>query len=108
MLQKKLDHNKYEPIKTGKTSIMGALNCLGLAKRCNARILLASTSEVYSDSEVHSQPERYRGCVNSIGLRSYYDEEKRMAETLCFDYHRQHGVDIKIIRILIHMDQRWQ
>lgn len=87
---------------------MGALNCLGLAKRCNARILQASTSEVYSDSEVHSQPERYRGCVNSIGLRSYYDEEKRMAETLCFDYHRQHGVDIKIIRILIHMDQRWQ
>lgn len=92
-------HYQYDPIKTGKTSIMGALNCLGLAKRCNARILQASTSEVYGDPEVHPQPESYRGCVNPIGLRSCYDEGKRMAETLCFDYHRQHGVDIKIIRI---------
>jgi UDP-glucuronate decarboxylase len=78
---------------------MGALNTLGLAKRCNARILQASTSEVYGDPEIHPQPETYRGCVNPIGPRSCYDEGKRMAETLFFDYHRQHGVDIKVIRI---------
>ncbi|WP_026652421.1 UDP-glucuronic acid decarboxylase family protein [Butyrivibrio proteoclasticus] len=92
-------HYQHDPIATGKTSIMGALNTLGLAKRCNARILQASTSEVYGDPEVHPQPETYRGCVNPIGPRSCYDEGKRMAETLFFDYHRQHGVDIKVIRI---------
>lgn len=92
-------HYQYNPIKTAKTSVMGALNCLGLAKRCNARILQASTSEVYGNPEVHPQPENYRGCVNPIGVRSCYDEGKRMAETLFFDYYRQHKVDIKIIRI---------
>ncbi len=92
-------HYQHDPIATGKTSIMGALNTLGLAKRCNARILQASTSEVYGDPEIHPQPETYRGCVNPIGPRSCYDEGKRMAETLFFDYHRQHGVDIKVIRI---------
>ena len=79
--------------------MMGALHTLGLAKRCHARILQASTSEVYGDPEVHPQPEYYRGCVNPIGVRSCYDEGKRMAETLFFDYHRQHGVEIKVIRI---------
>ena len=78
---------------------MGALNTLGLAKRCHARILQASTSEVYGDPEIHPQPESYRGCVNPIGIRSCYDEGKRMAEMLFFDYHRQHNVDIKVIRI---------
>lgn len=92
-------HYQYNPIKTAKTSVIGSLNCLGLAKRCNARILQASTSEVYGDPEIHPQPESYRGCVNPIGIRSCYDEGKRMAETLFFDYHRQHGVDIKVIRI---------
>lgn len=92
-------HYQYNPIKTAKTSVMGAMNCLGLAKRCNARILQASTSEVYGDPEIHPQPETYRGCVNPIGIRSCYDEGKRMAETLFFDYHRQHNVDIKVIRI---------
>lgn len=92
-------HYQYDPIKTGKTSVIGALHTLGLAKRCKARILQASTSEVYGDPEIHPQPETYRGCVNPIGIRSCYDEGKRMAETLFFDYHRQHGVDIKVIRI---------
>lgn len=92
-------HYQYNPIKTAKTSVMGALNCLGLAKRCNARILQASTSEIYGDPEIHPQPESYRGCVNPIGVRSCYDEGKRMAETLFFDYYRQHRVDIKVIRI---------
>ncbi len=92
-------HYQYNPIKTAKTSVIGALNCLGLAKRCNARILQASTSEVYGDPEVHPQPESYRGCVNPIGIRSCYDEGKRMAETLFFDYYRQHKVDIKVVRI---------
>lgn len=92
-------HYQYNPIKTAKTSVIGALNCLGLAKRCNARILQASTSEVYGDPEVHPQPESYRGCVNPIGVRSCYDEGKRMAETLFFDYYRQHKVDIKVVRI---------
>lgn len=92
-------HYQYNPIKTAKTSVYGALNMLGLAKRVNARILQASTSEVYGDPEVHPQPESYRGCVNPIGIRSCYDEGKRMAETFFFDYHRQHGVDIKVIRI---------
>ncbi len=92
-------HYQYDPIKTGKTSIIGALHALGLAKRCNARILQASTSEVYGDPEVHPQPETYRGCVNPIGIRACYDEGKRMSETLFFDYYRQHGVDIKVARI---------
>ena len=92
-------HYQYDPIKTGKTSVVGALHTLGLAKRCHARILQASTSEVYGDPEVPPQPEGYRGCVNPNGIRSCYDEGKRMAETLFFDYHRQHGVDIRVIRI---------
>ena len=90
---------QYNPIKTAKTSVYGAMNMLGLAKRTHARILQASTSEVYGDPEVHPQPESYRGNVNPIGIRSCYDEGKRMAETLFFDYHRQHNVDIKVIRI---------
>lgn len=92
-------HYQYNPIKTAKTSVLGAINMLGLAKRVHARILQASTSEVYGDPEVHPQPESYRGCVNPIGIRSCYDEGKRMAETLFFDYHRQHKLDIKVIRI---------
>jgi len=92
-------HYQYNPIKTTKTSVYGAMNMLGLAKRTKARILQASTSEVYGDPEVHPQPESYRGCVNTMGIRSCYDEGKRVAETLFFDYHRQHDVDIKIMRI---------
>ncbi|MCM1162630.1 MAG: SDR family oxidoreductase [Roseburia sp.] len=92
-------HYQYDPIKTAKTSVYGAINMLGLAKRTGARILQASTSEVYGDPEVHPQPESYRGCVNPIGIRACYDEGKRMAETLFFDYHRQHQVEIKVIRI---------
>ena len=92
-------HYQYNPIKTVKTSVMGAINCLGLAKRVEARILQASTSEVYGDPEVHPQPEEYRGNVNPIGLRSCYDEGKRCAETLFFDYHRENKVDIRVIRI---------
>ncbi|MCI8972738.1 MAG: SDR family oxidoreductase [Lachnospiraceae bacterium] len=92
-------HYQYNPIKTAKTSIIGTLNMLGLAKRVGARILQASTSEVYGDPEIHPQPESYRGCVNPIGIRACYDEGKRMAETLMFDYHRMHSVEIKIIRI---------
>ena len=92
-------HYQYNPIKTTKTSVMGAINCLGLAKRVNARILQASTSEVYGDPDVHPQPESYRGNVNPIGPRACYDEGKRCAETLFFDYHRENGVDIRVIRI---------
>ncbi len=92
-------HYQYDPIKTGKTSVVGALHTLGLAKRCHARILQASTSKVYGDPEIRPQPESYRGCVNPNGVRSCYDEGKRMAETLFFDYHRQHGVDIKVIQM---------
>ncbi len=92
-------HYQYNPIKTTKTSVLGAINMLGLAKRVHARILQASTSEVYGDPEVHPQPESYRGCVNTIGIRSCYDEGKRVAETLFFDYHRMHNVDIKVMRI---------
>lgn len=92
-------HYQYNPIKTIKTSVMGAINMLGLAKRVNARILQASTSEVYGNPQVHPQPEEYWGSVNPIGIRSCYDEGKRAAETLFFDYHRQNGVDIKVIRI---------
>ena len=92
-------HYQYNPIKTTKTSVIGAMNMLGLAKRVHARILQASTSEVYGDPEVHPQPESYRGCVNTIGIRSCYDEGKRVAETLFFDYHRMNNVDIKVMRI---------
>ena len=92
-------HYQYNAIKTIKTSVMGAINCLGLAKRVNARVFQASTSEVYGDPEVHPQPESYWGSVNPIGIRSCYDEGKRCAETLFFDYYRQNGVDIRIVRI---------
>ncbi len=92
-------HYQYNPIKTIKTSVMGAINCLGLAKRVGARILQASTSEVYGDPEVHPQPESYRGNVNPIGLRACYDEGKRCAETLFFDYHRENKVDTRVVRI---------
>ena len=92
-------HYQHNPIKTVKTSVVGAINCLGLAKRVGARVLQASTSEVYGDPEVHPQPESYRGNVNPIGLRACYDEGKRCAETLFFDYHRENKVDIRVIRI---------
>jgi UDP-glucuronate decarboxylase len=92
-------HYQHDPVQTTKTSVMGALNMLGLAKRLKAPILQASTSEVYGDPEVHPQPEAYWGRVNPIGPRSCYDEGKRCAETLFFDYHRQHGLDIKVVRI---------
>jgi UDP-glucuronate decarboxylase len=92
-------HYQHNPIKTTKTSVMGAINCLGLAKRVGARVFQASTSEVYGDPEVHPQPESYRGCVNPIGIRACYDEGKRCAETLFFDYHRQNNVDIRVVRI---------
>lgn len=92
-------HYQYDPIKTGKTNVIGALHVLGLAKRCRARILQASTSEVYGDPQIHPQPEEYHGYVNPDGVRSCYDEGKRMAETLFFDYHRQHGIEIKVTRI---------
>lgn len=92
-------HYQYNAIKTIKTSVMGAVNCLGLAKRTKARVFQASTSEVYGDPEVHPQPESYWGNVNPIGIRSCYDEGKRCAETLFMDYHRQNGVDIRIVRI---------
>lgn len=88
-----------DPIYTFKTSVYGAMNCLGLAKRTGARVLQASTSEIYGDPNVHPQPENYWGNVNTIGIRSCYDEGKRAAETLFFDYHRKHGVDIKVMRI---------
>ena len=90
---------QYNPVKTIKTSVMGTINMLGLAKRVKATVLHASTSEVYGDPKVHPQPEAYWGNVNPIGLRSCYDEGKRCAETLCFDYHRQSGVAIKVARI---------
>jgi UDP-glucuronate decarboxylase len=92
-------HYQYNPIKTTKTSVMGAINCLGLAKRVRARVFLASTSEVYGDPNVHPQSESYWGNVNPIGRRSCYDEGKRCAETLFFDYHRENGVDIRVVRI---------
>ena len=92
-------HYQFNPIKPVKTSVMGAINCLGLAKRVGARILQASTSEVYGDPEVHPQSESYRGNVNPIGLRACYDEGKRCAETLCFDYHRENDVDVRVVRI---------
>ncbi len=92
-------HYQYNPIKTVKTSVMGAINCLGLAKRVRARVFQASTSEVYGDPKVHPQPESYWGNVNPIGKRSCYDEGKRCAETLFFDYHRENKVDIRVVRI---------
>ena len=92
-------HYQYNPIKTSKTSFLGTYNMLGLAKRTKARFLMASTSEVYGDPEVHPQTETYNGSVNTMGIRSCYDEGKRIAETLCFDYKRIHGLDIRIARI---------
>ena len=92
-------HYQYNPIKTVKTSVMGAINVLGMAKRCGAKILQSSTSEVYGDPEVHPQPESYRGNVNPIGPRACYDEGKRAAETLFMDYHRMNRVNIRIVRI---------
>ena len=92
-------HYQFDPVQTTKTSIHGAINMLGLAKRVKARIFQASTSEVYGDPEIHPQPETYRGAVNPIGPRACYDEGKRCAETLFFDYNRQHGVDIRVARI---------
>ncbi|MFH1188253.1 MAG: UDP-glucuronic acid decarboxylase family protein [bacterium] len=92
-------HYQFNPVKTIKTSVHGAINMLGLAKRTKAKILQASTSEVYGDPEVHPQPETYWGKVNPIGIRSCYDEGKRCAETLFFDYHRQHNLPIRVIRI---------
>jgi len=92
-------HYQSNPIKTSKTSFMGTYNMLGLAKRTKARLFMASTSEVYGDPEVHPQPESYKGSVNSYGIRSCYDEGKRIAESLCFDYQRTHNVDVRIVRI---------
>lgn len=92
-------HYQYDPVQTTKTSVHGAINMLGLAKRTGARIFQASTSEVYGDPDIHPQPEGYWGKVNPIGIRSCYDEGKRCAETLFFDYHRQHGTEIKVARI---------
>ena len=92
-------HYQYNPIKTMKTSVMGAINVLGMAKRCHAKVLQASTSEVYGDPEVHPQPESYRGCVNPVGIRACYDEGKRAAETLFMDYHRMNRVNVRIVRI---------
>ena len=92
-------HYQTNPVKTAKTSFLGTYNMLGLARRVGARLLLASTSEIYGDPDVHPQPEDYRGCVNPIGPRACYDEGKRIAETLCFDYQRMHGSEIRIARI---------
>ncbi len=92
-------HYQFDPVQTTKTSVHGAINVLGLAKRVKARVLQASTSEVYGDPEVHPQPETYWGKVNPIGFRACYDEGKRCAETLFFDYHRQHRLEIKVVRI---------
>ena len=92
-------HYQFNPIKTMKTSVLGVIHVLGLAKRCQARVLQASTSEVYGDPEVHPQPESYRGAVNPVGPRACYDEGKRAAETLIVDYHRKNHVDVRIVRI---------
>ena len=92
-------HYQFDPVSTTKTSVMGAINMLEIAKKCKAKILQASTSEVYGDPEIHPQPESYRGAVSTTGIRACYDEGKRCAETLFFDYHRQYGVKIKVIRI---------
>ncbi|ADD69201.1 NAD-dependent epimerase/dehydratase [Denitrovibrio acetiphilus DSM 12809] len=92
-------HYQFDPVQTTKTSVMGAINMLGLAKRLKIPVFQASTSEVYGDPEIHPQPESYKGSVNPIGVRACYDEGKRCAETLFFDYKRQHGLDIKVVRI---------
>ena len=92
-------HYQFNPIKTAKTSFLGTYNMLGLARRVGARFLLASTSEIYGDPEIHPQPENYRGSVSTTGIRSCYDEGKRIAETLCFDYQRMHGTEIRVARI---------
>ena len=92
-------HYQFDPVQTTKTSVMGAINMLGLAKRVKAKILQASTSEVYGDPEIHPQTESYKGSVNPIGIRACYDEGKRCAETLFFDYQRQHNLNIKVMRI---------
>ena len=92
-------HYQFNPIRTVKTSVLGAINVLGMARRCRAKVLQASTSEVYGDPDVHPQPEDYHGNVNPIGLRACYDEGKRAAETLFMDYHRMNGVNIRIVRI---------
>jgi UDP-glucuronate decarboxylase len=92
-------HYQFDPVQTTKTSVLGAINMLGLAKRLKIKILQASTSEVYGDPEIHPQPESYKGSVSTTGIRACYDEGKRCAETLFFDYHRQHGVEIKVMRI---------
>ena len=92
-------HYQYDPVQTTKVCVHGSINMLGLARRCNAKILQASTSEIYGDPEVHPQPETYRGNVNTLGPRACYDEGKRCAETLFFDYRRQHNLEIKVIRI---------
>jgi UDP-glucuronate decarboxylase len=92
-------HYQFDPVQTTKTSVHGAINMLGLAKRTRAKILQASTSEVYGDPEIHPQPESYWGRVNPVGIRSCYDEGKRCAETLFFDYYRQHNLPIRVIRI---------
>jgi UDP-glucuronate decarboxylase len=101
-------HYQHDPVQTTKTSVHGAINMLGLAKRVKARILQASTSEVYGDPEVHPQVEEYWGHVNPIGDRSCYDEGKRCAETLFFDYHRQHGLEVKVVRIFNTYGPRMQ
>lgn len=101
-------HYQFNPIKTVKTSVMGAINCLGLAKRVKARVFQASTSEIYGDPDVHPQPEDYRGLVNPIGPRACYDEGKRCAETLFFDYHRENGVEIRVARIFNTYGPRMQ
>jgi UDP-glucuronate decarboxylase len=107
-------HYQYNPIKTMKTSVIGSINMLGMAKRCRAKILQASTSEVYGDPEIHPQVESYRGSVNPIGPRACYDEGKRAAETLFVDYHRMNKVNVRIVRILtrtargcIHTTDAW-
>ena len=92
-------HYQFDPVSTTRTSVMGAINMLDLARKCKAKILQASTSEVYGDPEVHPQPESYRGSVSTTGIRACYDEGKRCAETLFFDYYRQYGIKIKVIRI---------
>jgi UDP-glucuronate decarboxylase len=101
-------HYQFNPVKTIKTNVMGTLNMLGLAKRVQARFLLASTSEVYGDPDVHPQSEEYRGNVNCIGPRSCYDEGKRVAETLAFEYYREHKVDIRVARIFNTFGPRMQ
>ena len=98
-------HYQSNPIKTAKISFLGTYNMLGLAKRVGAQFFMASTSEVYGDPEIHPQTESYKGSVNTFGIRACYDEGKRIAETLCFDFNRMHDIDIRIFGFLIHMVQ---